>query len=102
MVWLPAHRRTAGDLAVRSLDKVSPSSDQLYSWGGAEGPLAPLHLPNGGGLGRRSRPKPPPKSVKFARTLSNASNDLDRLAEHLLKQTRAPVSVPNLYSRVAD
>src|SRR5262245_49107041 len=74
MVWLPAHRRTAGDLAVRSLDKVSPGSDQLYSWGGAEGPKAPPHLPNGGGLGRRSRPKPPPKSVKFARTMSKKGN----------------------------
>src|SRR5262245_54374861 len=38
--------------------------------GHPEGTRAPPHLPNGGGLGQLRRPKPPPKSEKFARTLS--------------------------------
>src|SRR5262249_19079091 len=48
--------------------------------GHPEGTRAPPHLPNAGGLGRLRRPKPPPKSVKFARTLSHRGNSLLSLA----------------------
>src|SRR5262249_9195952 len=47
------------------------------------------HFPNGGGLGRRSRPKPPPKSVKFARTLSKG--------QELLWLMGRPVPLPGLF-----
>src|SRR5262249_48705496 len=73
MAWAIASRRkkrpVPNAFPSMVLDKVSPGSDQLYSWGGAGGPKAPPPLPQGGGLGRGSRPQPPTQKCKVRKNL---------------------------------
>src|SRR5690348_9266088 len=64
---------------IADLGKLSLGSNRLYRSGGAQGPKAPMHLPNAGSLGAAlgilwvwapGRPQTPPNSVRFARSLS--------------------------------